>query len=182
MLISASLSSRESGTLATPMLGSVVANAYGAASARTSRERVVQRTFSRIGQPNESESLHSATLSVAISGTVKAMTNVTSASRLATTDDVQSAERAFSRSVLISGVRCSLTYVLIPFVFPLVGFGAGVGPLIGIPVGIVAIVANFVSIRRFHQADHRWKLPMIAINAGIIVLLVILVAVDLTHL
>ena len=110
------------------------------------------------------------------------MTNVTSPSRLATTDDAQSAERAFSRSVVISGVRCSLTYVLIPFVFPLVGFGAGVGPLIGIPVGLAAIVANFVSIGRFHRSDHRWKLPMTAINAGIIVLLVILVTVDFAQL
>ena len=110
------------------------------------------------------------------------MTNVTSASRLSSTDDAQSAERAFSSSVLISGVRCSLTYVLIPFVFPLVGFSTGVGPVIGIPVGLAAIVANLVSIRRFHRSNHRWKLPMTAINAGIIVLLAVLVAVDFTQL
>ncbi len=110
------------------------------------------------------------------------MTNVTSASRLATTDDVGSAERAFSRSILISGIRCSLTYVLIPFVFPLVGFGAGVGPVIGIPVGLAAIVANFVSIGRFRRSDHRWKVPLIAINAAVIVLLVILVTVDFAQL
>jgi len=79
-------------------------------------------------------------------------------------------------------VRCSLTYVLIPFVFPLVGFGAGVGPVIGIPVGLAAIFANIVSIGRFHRADHRWKRPMISINAAIIVLLVILVTVDFTRL
>ena len=79
-------------------------------------------------------------------------------------------------------MRCSLTYVLIPFVFPLVGFGAGVGPVIGIPVGLAAIVANFVSIRRFHRSDHRWKVPLIAINAAIIVLLVILVTVDFAQL
>ena len=110
------------------------------------------------------------------------MTNVTSPSRLDTTVDAGSAERAFSQSVVISGVRCSLTYVLIPFVFPLLGFGAGVGPVIGIPVGLAAIVANIVSIRRFQRADHRWKLPMITINAAIIVLLVILVTVDFTRL
>ncbi|MDE0699916.1 MAG: hypothetical protein OXH61_04225 [Acidimicrobiaceae bacterium] len=110
------------------------------------------------------------------------MTNVTSPSRLATTDNDQSAERAFSSSVLISGVRCSLTYVLIPFVFPLVGFGTGVGPAIGIPVGLAAIVANFVSIRRFHRSDHRWKVPLITINGAIIVLLAILVTIDFTQL
>ena len=85
----------------------------------------------------------------------------------------------FSTSLLISAVRCTLTYVLIPFVFPLIGFGTGVGPAIGVPVGLAAIVANIVSIRRFHGADHRWKWQMTVVNGGIIVLLVILVTVDL---
>lgn len=88
------------------------------------------------------------------------------------------AEKAFSTSVVISAVRCTLTYVLIPFVFPLIGFGAGVGPWIGLPIGTAAIVANLVSIRRFHRADHRWKWPMTAINAGIIGLLAVLVILD----
>ena len=88
------------------------------------------------------------------------------------------AESAFSKSVLVSAVRCTLTYVLIPFVFPLIGFGAGVGPWIGLPIGIAAIIANIVSIRRFHRADHKWKWPMTAINVGIIGLLTVLVILD----
>lgn len=98
------------------------------------------------------------------------------------TGDQDAAERAFSKSILVSAVRCTLTYVLIPFVFPIIGFGAGVGPWIGVPIGIAAIVANLVSIRRFHRADHRWKWPMTAINVGIIGLLVVLVASDLANL
>ncbi|MFT5203921.1 MAG: hypothetical protein ACI9C1_003324, partial [Candidatus Aldehydirespiratoraceae bacterium] len=45
------------------------------------------------------------------------------ADRLA--DDAQqaSAERAFSKSLAVSAMRCTLTYVLIPFVFPIIGFG-----------------------------------------------------------
>ena len=88
------------------------------------------------------------------------------------------AESAFSKSVLVSAVRCTLTYVLIPFVFPLIGFGTGVGPWIGLPIGIAAIIANVVSIRRFHRADHKWKWPMTAINVGIIGLLTVLVILD----
>ena len=96
--------------------------------------------------------------------------------------DVASAERAFSKSIAVSAVRCTLTYVLIPFVFPLIGFGTGVGPWIGVPIGVAAIIANVVSIRRFHRADHRWKWPMSAINVGIIALLVVLVVLDLGNL
>ena len=94
----------------------------------------------------------------------------------------ESAERAFSKSLLVSAVRCLLTYILIPFGFPLIGFGTGVGPWIGVPIGLVAIAANIVSIRRFHRADHKWKWPMTAINVGIIVLLTVLVVIDLTNL
>ena len=88
------------------------------------------------------------------------------------------AENAFSKSILVSAVRCTFTYLLIPFGFPLIGLSAGVGPWIGLPVGLIAIVANVVSIRRFHRADHRWKWPMTAINVGIIVLLTVLVVLD----
>lgn len=113
------------------------------------------------------------------------MTDVTAAPAASTipadTGD-ESAERAFTTSIIVSAVRCTLTYVLIPFVFPLIGFGAGVGPWIGVPVGIAAIIANIVSIRRFQRADHRWKWPMTAINLAIIVLVSVLVVMDLTRL
>jgi len=92
------------------------------------------------------------------------------------------AERAFSKSIAVSAIRCTLTYVLIPFVFPIIGFGTGAGPWIGLPIGLAAIVANAVSIRRFHRADHKWKWPMTAINVGIIGLLVVLVSIDAAEL
>ncbi len=92
------------------------------------------------------------------------------------------AERTFSISLFVSAVRCTLTYVLIPWVFPVLGVASGVGPVLGLVIGSAAIVANIVSIRRFHRADHRWKWPMTAVNGGIMVLLVILVIVDATSL
>jgi len=51
-----------------------------------------------------------------------------------------------------------------------------------VPIGIAAIIANVVSIRRFHRSDHRLKWPMSTINVGIIVLLTILVVLDLGNL
>ena len=56
------------------------------------------------------------------------------------------------------------------------------GPWIGLPVGLVAIAANILSIRRFHRADHRGKWPMTAINSGIIALLTVLVVLDTVEL
>jgi heme O synthase-like polyprenyltransferase len=91
-------------------------------------------------------------------------------------------ERLFSQSILISAIRCVLTYVIFPFIFPVVGITSGIGSSIGLVVGTIAIVANIFSIRRFHRADHKYKWPVSALNAGIIVLLVILIALDANNL
>ena len=67
------------------------------------------------------------------------------------------AQRAFSTSILVSATRCLLTYIVLPFVAPALGLAAGVGPAIGIPIGVVAIGCNILTIRRFWAADHRWR-------------------------
>ncbi|WP_419841461.1 hypothetical protein [Candidatus Poriferisodalis sp.] len=90
--------------------------------------------------------------------------------------------RTLRFSLLISGVRCTLAYVLLPFVAPLVGFAPGVGPVVGLPIALVALWANAASIRRHWRSDHRWKWPVSLLNAGIIVLLVILVVLDVRQL
>jgi hypothetical protein len=86
---------------------------------------------------------------------------------------------AFSRSVLVSGVRCTLAYVVFPWLLPLVGLSGATGPVIGLVIGIVAIGFNIASIRRFQASDHRWKWPITAVNCSVIVLLVILGVTDL---
>lgn len=90
----------------------------------------------------------------------------------------QPAERVFSKSVVISGIRCVLTYVIFPFVAPLVGLTSSVGAVVGVVIGVVAIVFNVMSIRRFFAADHPYKWWASAMNAGVIVLLVVLFFID----
>lgn len=87
-------------------------------------------------------------------------------------------ERLFSQSVLISGIRCVLTYVVFPFVAPIVGIASGIGSTVGLIIGTIAIVANLFSIRRFFRADHKYKWSVSALNAGIIILLLVLMVVD----
>ena len=88
---------------------------------------------------------------------------------------------AFSASMVISGVRCALAYVILPFLAPLIGISSGAGPWIGLPLGLVAILANVLSIRRFWKSDHRWKWPMSLINAAVIGLLTVLITSDLLN-
>ena len=92
------------------------------------------------------------------------------------------AERAFSVSMLISAVRCTLSYVVIPFLAPLAGFARGVGPALGISIATVGIAANVYSMRRFWRADHRWRRPVTVLHVVMIGVLLVLIAVDVRSL
>lgn len=92
------------------------------------------------------------------------------------------AQRAFSTSVLVSAVRCVLTYLVLPFIAPALGLATGVGPAIGIPIGIVAIACNVMTIRRFWAADHRWRWAYTALAVTVIALLLVLMAQDVATL
>lgn len=91
---------------------------------------------------------------------------------------IESANRTFSTSILISAVRCTLTYVVFPWLLPAIGVAGGVGPGVGIAIGSVAIAFNIASIRRFWVSGHQWKVPISVINASVIVLLTVLVVLD----
>jgi hypothetical protein len=88
------------------------------------------------------------------------------------------AQRAFNWAIVISGIRCLIAYILLPFVFPIIGLAEGVGPWLGIVIGLVAIVANVFSIRRFSRSSHRLRIPVMAINYAVIALLFVLLVID----
>jgi hypothetical protein len=82
----------------------------------------------------------------------------------------------------ISGTRCLLTYIVLPFVAPALGLAAGVGPGLGIVIGVVAIAANVATVRRFWAANHRRRWAFTAISGAVVTLLVILLVADLVAL
>ena len=93
-----------------------------------------------------------------------------------------SAYSAFQRSMLISAVRCTLTYVVFPFVVPAVGFATGVGPILGIVIGVVAMTCDVFTIRRFFAVDHKWRWHFSAVALSVIGLLSVLLVQDIVHL
>jgi hypothetical protein len=96
--------------------------------------------------------------------------------------DQEAAQRGFSRSILISATRCTLTYIVLPFVAPLIHLAPTVGPVIGLVVGTVAITANLFSIRRFWRANHRYKVPATVLHCSVITLLIVLMTRDVIDL
>ena len=93
-----------------------------------------------------------------------------------------SAYATFQRSMLISAIRCTLTYVVFPFVMPAVGFATGVGPVVGIVIGVVAMTCDVYTIRRFFAVDHKWRWHFSAVAFAVICLLSVLLVQDIVHL
>ncbi|UDY37563.1 hypothetical protein [Dermatobacter hominis] len=93
-----------------------------------------------------------------------------------------SAYATFQRSMLISATRCTLTYVIFPFVLPAIGIVSGVGPILGVVIGVIAMTCDVFTIRRFFQVDHRWRWQVSAIAVCVIGLLTVLLVEDVAHL
>jgi hypothetical protein len=87
---------------------------------------------------------------------------------------------AFQKSMLISATRCTLTYVVFPFVLPAIGIA--IQGLVGVVVGVVAMVSDVFTIRRFFMVDHKWRWWFSGLVFGIMCLLTALLVQDMSHL
>jgi hypothetical protein len=93
-----------------------------------------------------------------------------------------SAHRIFSTSILLSALRCLLSYVILPVLTPALGAAAGVGPVIGMPIAVVALVFDVRGIRRFWLADHPWRWAISALYLVVMILVGGLLVGDIRHL
>jgi hypothetical protein len=97
-------------------------------------------------------------------------------------DPGRTAEKAFGTSVLISAIRCILTYVLLPLLKPVIDLEGGVGPILGLVIGSVSATAIVFSMRRFWRANHRLRWGYTILGGAILVLLVIQAVGDIAAL
>ena len=92
------------------------------------------------------------------------------------------AYRTFQKSMLISATRCTLTYVVFPFLLPFLHILKGGAPVIGILVGTVALVSDTFTIRRFFAVDHKWRWYFSGLAFAVMCLLSVLLVQDITDL
>jgi hypothetical protein len=91
-------------------------------------------------------------------------------------------QRLFSTSILISAVRCVLSYVVFPILAPTLGAVTKVGAAIGIPIGIIALVFDIRAVRRFWLANHKYRWPFTIVYGIVIALVVTLFGRDIGNL
>lgn len=107
--------------------------------------------------------------------------DITHQTQATASDDEQSAA-TFSTSMVVSGIRCVLTYVVFPWLLPLMGVATGFGSAIGLAVGAIAIWFNIASIMRLRTSQFRWRRAVIGINVAVIGLLLVLIGLDVADL
>lgn len=85
-------------------------------------------------------------------------------------------------SLLLSGIRCLISYVLIPVVLPVVAWAGTVATPLALVLAIVAIGMSVRSLRRVWQANwtHRWWYT--AFIVVVVGLLLVSIAVDVRSL
>lgn len=69
----------------------------------------------------------------------------------------QGAHRAFRIAVVVSAVRCLITYLMIPILVPILSLSGWVAAPIGIALCAVAVINGTVAVRRFWFSDHRYR-------------------------
>jgi hypothetical protein len=96
--------------------------------------------------------------------------------------DGQEVHNIFSASMALSGTRCLLSYIVLPLLTPWLGALPFVGPAIGIPVGVLALVFDVRAMRRFFQSDHRWRWLAAVVYLAVMIMVATLVFRDISHL
>lgn len=96
---------------------------------------------------------------------------------------LQRDERLFSLSILLSATRCLLSYVVLPLLSPVFGAATGLAePLIGLPVGLVALAFDLLAIRRFRRSNYAHRRLIVGFYLAVIALVSVLLVRDILDL
>jgi hypothetical protein len=96
--------------------------------------------------------------------------------------DVHKAEQAMRRSIVITAIRCTIMYLLVPFVAPAVGLLDAVSEPLSIALSAAAAVLITMSVRRFWRANHRKRWHYTAFATVVLATLVVTVVGDVRSL
>jgi hypothetical protein len=89
------------------------------------------------------------------------------------------ARRSTTTAIVISGIRCTITYLLIPILAPFIGL-ATFGAPVSVALSLLAIVMGISGVRRFWIADHRSRWSYTTFIGVVVALLVVGIVVDLS--
>ncbi len=90
------------------------------------------------------------------------------------------ARRATTAAIVVSGIRCSITYLLIPIMAPFVGFLNTLDAPISLGLSSFAVVMSVGGVRRFWIANHRARRAYTVFIGVMLVLLSVTIVLDVS--
>lgn len=92
------------------------------------------------------------------------------------------ARRSTTAAIVVSGIRCIITYLLIPVLAPVIGISDAASAPVTIALSVLAIVMGVTGVRRFWMADHRARWAYTIFIAVIVALLSVGIVLDLASM
>lgn len=92
------------------------------------------------------------------------------------------AQRALTFGLLISALRCTIQYVLLPFVLPWIGFAAAIPPWVTLVLGGVALASLTRNVRSLWRLRHARRWSYLAVASIVATALVLFMAMDVRNL
>lgn len=93
-----------------------------------------------------------------------------------TVTEERSAENTFMASMLFTGIRCVLEYIVLPFMLPLLNLSNTIAVPLVLAVNLIALAALVHSVRKFWAIDYKHKrafLGVAVIGGAILILFMI---------
>jgi len=94
----------------------------------------------------------------------------------------QGAERAFSLSLMFSGVRCIIQYAVLPFMLPVIGIAGDLAVQISFVINMMAIAAIIYSIRTFFRVNYKYKWQYLPVGLVALILLSAFLLLDMAEI
>ncbi len=85
-------------------------------------------------------------------------------------------------SLVLSAIRCVLTYAVIPLAVPLISWAGVLATPLSLVLSLAAIVLAITSLRRVWMADYRYRWPYTGFILVAVTLLVVVVVLDVRTL
>ncbi len=117
--------------------------------------------------------------SVETDGAVEVPPTVVETPAASSAEKAPSGHKPLQASLIISALRCTIVYIVLPFVFPIIGASRVTTTSISFLACGVAIVSAAISIRRFWRSEHRMRWVYTIAAIAVITFSVVSLIVDL---
>lgn len=88
------------------------------------------------------------------------------------------ARRNTTTAIVVAGIRCLITYILIPVLAPYIVLVRTIGAPLSIALSVLGITMGISATRRFWVADHRYRWAYTGFIAVVVVLLTVGIWLD----